>query len=1161
MTNSGYYRFPTIHGETVVFVCEDDLWTAPAQGGIARRLTSNLGEVHSPALSPDGQLLAFTGREEGPPEVFVMPALGGPARRLTFLGDEGRVVGWTPDGAEIVFASSHASPFRETSLYAVAATGGEPRLLPTGPAASLSFGPNGGLVIARHTTDIAFWKRYRGGLAGDIWIDAAGDGQWRRLCAGADRNGDQGAGLRLAGNVARPLWLGERIYFLSDHEGIGSLYSLPAAAPNDAPPPLGPVSDRARPQRHAGHPEYYLRHIHSDGRRIVYSAGGDLYLYDPAEDAARPMEIQLYSPQVQRNRRFADPARHLQHYALHPEGFAVALASRGQVFSMANWEGAVSQHGAAVIEVEGAAVAVQHRLAAWLHDGERLALVSDAAGEDALEIHRIDGSEPARRLAGLEIGRPMALLPSPTGEQVALTNHRHELLLVDLAEERVRVLDRSPYGSLRGVAWSPDGHWLAYGFPNSQQTSIIRLVEVESGAVHDATRAVLRDEEPAWDPEGKYLYFLSARDFDPVYDNLHFDLNFPRGVRPYLLTLQRDLPSPFVPMPRPPGDKKRKKNGGDEDDKAEGERHAARTPELAQEEDAADPQQVQETADPEALRETESPELVQAGEAAEGQEEEEDRIQIDLDGIAERILAFPVDDARYEQIRGIEGKALFTWWPIEGSLHGDRPPGGTPPAAGVLDVYDFGEQKLDTLIDGLTSFEVSMDAKTLIYRMGNRLRTLRAGDKPDGKGGAAPSRQSGWLDLNRLKVAVQPAAEWAQMYRHAWRLQRDQFWSEDMSGIDWQRVYRRYWPLVGRIASRAEFSDLMWEMQGELGTSHAYEMGGDYKPEPDFEQGFLAADFAFDAEAGGYRVTHIVQGDPWDESATSPLHGPGLEVAEGDLLLAVAGRPLSRELAPQQALVNLAGERVLLTFAGREAGAPPRTVTVKTLRSEYGARYREWVEGKRAAVHAATEGRIGYLHIPNMGAAGYAEFHRGFLAEVTRQGLIVDLRYNGGGHVSQLLLEKLARRRIGYDVQRWGMPESYPVDAVLGPLVAIANEWAGSDGDIFSHAFKLMKLGPLVGKRTWGGVIGISPKDRLIDGGVTTQPEFSFWFEDVGWGVENYGTEPDMEVEITPEDWVAGRDPQLERAIAEALRRLAENPPTLPDFSNRPRLGLPSLPG
>jgi tricorn protease len=963
--------------------------------------------------------------------------------------------------------------------------------------------------------------------------------------------------MRLSGNVARPMWIAhadgeQRIYFLSDQDGIGSLYSLAVTE--------SPDLAQCSPQRHIRNGEYYLRHVSTDGQRIVYSAGGDLYLFDPASDETRLIEIQLHSPQVQRNRRFADPARHLQHYALHPEGFAVALTSRGQVFSMANWEGAVSQHGETVTLVDDMPVAIQHSLATYLHDGERLVLSSDAEGEDALEVHRIDGSQPARRLSSLHIGRPMALLASPTRDQVALTNHRNELLVIDLEQETARLLDRSPYAGLRGVSWSPDGHWLAYGFPNSEQTSIIKLADVDSGDIREATRTVLRDHEPAWDPEGKYLYFLSARDFDPVYDNLHFDLNFPRGVRPFLLTLQKELPSPFVPTPRAPGDKKRKKNGGDGEDE--------KTELLA---DAGDHASMVTSGAQVAAEGNDPPASVEPGEAgseqvegeqpaADDADEEEPRIHIDLEGIADRILAFPVDDARYDQIRGIEGKVLFSWWPIEGSLHDRRPPGSTPPAAGVLDVYDFGEQKVDTLIDGLTSFDVSLDAKTLIYRMGNKLRVLRAGDKPDNKGGGAPSRQSGWLDLNRLKVSVLPGAEWAQMYRHAWRLQRDQFWTEDMSGVDWQRVYRRYWPLVGRIASRAEFSDLMWEMQGELGTSHAYELGGDYKPEPDYEQGFLGGDFVYDADASGYRLTRIVRGDPWDLDADSPLREPGLDVADGDVLLAVAGRPLSRRLAPQQALVNLAGERVLLTFAGREEGSSPRTVTVKTLRSEHAARYREWVEAKRTRVHTATEGRIGYIHIPNMGPHGYAEFHRAFLAEVVRQGLIVDVRYNGGGHVSQLLLEKLARRRIGYDVQRWGAPESYPVQAVLGPLVAIANEWAGSDGDIFSHAFKLMKLGPLVGKRTWGGVIGISPKDALIDGGVTTQPEYSFWFEDVGWGVENYGTDPDIEVEITPEDWIAGRDPQLERAITEALRLLAENPPTLPDFSNRPRLGLPSLP-
>jgi tricorn protease len=353
----------------------------------------------------------------------------------------------------------------------------------------------------------------------------------------------------------------------------------------------------------------------------------------------------------------------------------------------------------------------------------------------------------------------------------------------------------------------------------------------------------------------------------------------------------------------------------------------------------------------------------------------------------------------------------------------------------------------------------------------------------------------------------------------------------------------------------------MWEMQGELGTSHAYEFGGDYRPDPAYGQGFLGADLDLDPDDDGYVVRRIVAGDVWDEATSSPLARPGADVRVGDRLVAVGGRPVGRDVSPAERLVNQAGTEVRLTFAGREAGDEPRSVTVKTLRSETAARYRDWVEDNRRRVHDATGGRVGYVHIPDMGPLGYAEFHRGFLAEVDREALIVDARFNGGGHVSPLILEKLARRRIGYDVQRWGEPLPYPSDSVRGPMVALANEQAGSDGDMFSHAFKMMGLGPLVGTRTWGGVIGIHVRDSLVDGGFTSQPEFSFWFEDVGWGLENYGTEPDIPVEIRPQDHVAGRDTQLERAIAELERRLEENPPALPEFGDRPRLDLPRLPG
>jgi tricorn protease len=348
-------------------------------------------------------------------------------------------------------------------------------------------------------------------------------------------------------------------------------------------------------------------------------------------------------------------------------------------------------------------------------------------------------------------------------------------------------------------------------------------------------------------------------------------------------------------------------------------------------------------------------------------------------------------------------------------------------------------------------------------------------------------------------------------------------------------------------------------MQGELGTSHAYDIGGDYRPEPRYDQGFLGADLPYDPETDSYRIGRIVQGDVWDEAASSPLARPGANVRPGDRLVAVGGQRVGRELSPQALLVHQANAEVQLTIAPAD-GSAQRILTVKTLRDERPARYREWVDSNRRRVHQATDGRVGYIHIPDMGPRGYAEFHRGYLAEVVHDGLIVDVRFNGGGHVSQLLLEKLARQRVGYVVTRWGQPAPYPSYALLGPMVALTNENAGSDGDIFSHVFKLLGLGPLIGKRTWGGVVGISLRGRLADGGMATQPEFSFWFKDVGWHVENYGTDPDIEVDIAPQDYVAGRDTQLERGLDEILRRLAEQPPERPDFSQRPRLALPELP-
>lgn len=1081
---SGYYRFPTISGNQVVFVCEDDLWSVPVEGGIAVRLTANLGEVSRPLLSPDGTQLAFSGREEGNIEVYCIPAEGGVAKRLTYLGANTAVAGWSRDGKSIVFASSAGQPFRRIfNLYEISPEGGLPQRLPWGMANSISYGSNGGVVLGRNTGDLARWKRYRGGTAGVLWIDPQGTGTFRQL-------------IDLKGNLTCPMWVGERVYFLSDHEGVGNLYSC--------------TPEGEDLKRHTNSWEYFVRNASTDGKRIVYHAGADLFYLEVESDSHHKIEVQFHSPRVQRQRKFVDPAEYLEDYALHPEGHSTLITSRGKSFYFGNWEGAVIQLG----QLDGG----RYRLTRWLNDQKRFVTISDRTGTETLEIHSSDINIPAEELSGLDIGRAIDLEVSPVSDQVVLSNHRHELIWVDLNTRQSRVIDRSEYFRIQGFSWSPDGQWVAYSCADTQLTFSIKVFHIPDGEVHRLTPPRFRDASPSFDPDGKFIYFLSLREFNPVYDNIYFDLGFPRGMRPFLISLKKDTPSPFIPVPKP---------------------LSSAPPEVEKAaEDAVE--QAQESTEQETAK------------------KQFPTVEIDFDGIEHRIVGFPVQEGVYQQVWGLKGKVLFSSLPIQGSLDNDSwPPSPEPEAKAKIEVYDFEEHKQELIAADVTDFKVSQENETLIYRSGNSLRVCRITPWEENKpADDQPGRKSGWLDLNRVRISVVPSQEWEQMFREIWRLQQEHFWTADMSGVDWNRVYKRYAPLLDRVTTRSEFSDLVWEMQGELGTSHAYEMGGDYRPEPNYYLGYLGADFSYDESADAYRVEHIVQGDSWQDQGDSPLNQLGVNIHEGDLLLAVGGQRLSRHRSPQELLVHQAGCEVTLTFAGSTPGEN-RTVTVKTLMDESHARYREWVERNHRQVYEATNGRVGYVHVPDMGPQGYAEFHRYYFAEVSKEGLIVDVRYNGGGHVSQLILEKLARKRIGYDVSRWGKPEPYPADSVLGPLIAITNEHAGSDGDIFSHCFKLMQVGTLIGKRTWGGVIGIWPRHAMVDHSLVTQPEYSFWFKDVGWGVENYGTDPDIEVEIAPQDWAQGKDPQLEKGIQLILEQLEKHPVKLPDFSERPRLPLP----
>ena len=1058
----GYYRFPTIHGDTVVFVSEDDLWTVPSSGGIARRLTAGLGSATRPWFSPDGQTIAFMGREEGDQEVYIMPAQGGDVQRLTYLGSTTQIAGWDPEG-HLIIATNYGQAFaRHMALFTISLEdSGQPQPLPYGPGHSIAYGPQGEILIGRNTGDTARWKRYRGGTRGVFWIDP-GTGSFYRY--GPDN-----------ANCTSPMWIDDRIYFLSDHEGIANLYSM------------APTGEDLT--RHSDHAPFYARNASTDGQRIVYHVAADLYIYDPRTGISERLEIAYHSQRTQRERKYPHAARFLTEYALAPDGTRLALTSRGKPYIMGNWEGPVEQLGVP----QG----VRYRFTQWLPDQSALLTVSDETGEERVELHR-KGEAPLT--FAIDVGRVLDLKISPDGQFAVLSNHRLELCLLDLKTLGGRIVDKSEAGAIHGIDWSPDSRWIAYGYQLTDSTGTIKLYHLATNQSHQITDPVLIDSDPCFDPNGKFLYFLSTRTFNPVYDSMKFDLGFIYGTKPYCLVLSKATRSPFMPLP---------------DDR----------PSTKDQPDSSSP---------------ETPEVM-----------------VDLEGIEGRVLAFPVGEARYQQLAAAKGKVYWSTVVPEGSL--SKPPSPLAPTAkATLQVFDFATQKPEDLGARITSFTLSGNKQWMAIRAGNRLRVIKAGDKIDSKDDQ-PGRSSGLINLDRIVLSVEPAAEWAQMVREAWRLMRDNFWTENMSGVDWDATLSRYLSLLPRITTRGEFSDLMWELQGELGTSHAYEMGGDYRREPENRLGFLAADAYWDQEAGGYRLDHLVDGDSWNTAEHSPLLSPGVNWdPASDVLVAIDGRPLGPEFPPMAALIGKAKHDVELTIANPSG---ERTVVVRPLEQEGSARYRQWVDQNRRRVHSQSNQRIGYVHIPDMGPRGFAEFYRGYLAEVHKDALIVDVRYNGGGHVSQLILDKLTRRRVGYDLPRYGRPMPYPGDSVLGPIVALTNENAGSDGDIFSHSFKLLGIGPLVGTRTWGGVVGIWMRHPLVDGSVTSQPEFAFWFKDVGWGVENYGTDPDVEVHNSPEDYANGYDRQLEDTIRLTMEALETNPPEIPNFEPRPSRAIPRLPG
>ncbi|MFK4689806.1 S41 family peptidase [Streptomyces pristinaespiralis] len=1066
MTHPAYLRYPHLHGELIAFTAEDDVWVAPLDGGRAWRVSADNMPVNHPRISPDGTRIAWSSYRDGTPEVHLAPVDGGPSERLTHWGSHKTSVrGWTSDGRVLALTSSGQASLRRTWAHAVPLDGGPADVLPYGPVGGVAYGQRTLLLSATMGREAAAWKRYRGGTAGKLWIEGETEGEFVRLHEDID------------GNVEYPLWVGERVAFLSDHEGVGALYSS--------------LPDGSDLRRHTGLDGFYARHAATDGTRVAYACAGELWLLDGLDgEQPRRLDIRLGGQRTDLQPRPIDAGHHLGAADPDHTGRGSAVEIRGGIHWITHREGPARS-----LAVEPG---VRARLPRTFGvDGEQYVVwVTDAEGDDALEFAPATGTAAGatpRRLAAGRLGRVLALAVAPDGSRAAVASHDGRVLLVERETGEVREVDRSEHGDADGLVFSPDSAWLAWSHPGPSPLRQIKLANTGDLSVSEATPLRFADFQPAFTLDGKHLAFLSERAFDPVYDAHVFDLAFVGGCRPHLITLAATTPSPFGPQ------RHGRPFEADKDGSSDGDEGSAPV------------------------------------------------TRIDLDGLADRIVPFPVEAASYSTLRAAKDGLLWLRHPLRGVLGAGRATPDDPGPRTTLERYDLGQQRVEELASDASYFRVSGDGKRVLLYTGDKLKVVpsdREASHDDGNDSAA----SITVDLSRVRRTVEPAAEWRQMYDEAGRLMRDHFWRPDLGGVDWAGVLERYRPVLDRVATHDDLVDLLWEVQGELGTSHAYVVPHGGHGDASTRQGLLGADISR-TEEGSWRIDRILPSESSDPHAHSPLAAPGVALRAGDTLLAVDGRPVDPVRGPGPLLVGAAGKAVELTVSPA-GGGDPRHAVVVPIADEEPLRYHAWVADRRAYVHEKSGGRLGYLHVPDMQAPGWAQIHRDLRVEVAKDGLVVDVRENRGGHTSQLVVEKLARRIVGWDLPRGMRPSSYPLDAPRGPVVAVANEFSGSDGDIVNAAIKALGIGPVVGTRTWGGVVGIDSRYSLVDGTLVTQPKYAFWLEGYGWEVENRGVDPDVEVVHAPQDHAAGRDPQLDEAVRLALEALAstpaKQPPSLP---------------
>jgi tricorn protease len=1111
VTDTRLLTQPAISARHVAFIYAGDLWVCDLDGKNVRRLTTDPGLESNPAFSPDGTLVAFSGQYDGNTDVFVVPVEGGAPQRLTWHPGNDIVQGFTSDGAAVLFTSPRAAfNNRYAQLFTVPVKGGIETQLPLPNAARGAYSPDG-QRIAFNPLSPAFqqWKHYRGGSVSKIQIYRTSDHGIDKVPQPADRAND-----------VDPMWVGNTIYFRSDRNGEFNLYAFDTNSKaiaqitkhDDFPVLSAAVSAPASAS--------------GGGGRIVYEQAGYLHLLDLQTKQSTRMKIGVTADLAELRPRFVKGASYIRNAALSPSGARAAFEFRGEIVTVPAEKGDPRNLTNSV--------AAHDRSPAWSPDGKQIAYFSDAGGEYALRLAAQDGKGETRSIALNGAGFYDQPMWSPDSQKIAYLDNSWSVYVLDVKTGTAKKVAQEPlYGPRRttSVSWSPDSKWLAYTVNTPAAIQSVRVYAIDQDKSFPITDGLSEVSQPVFDRSGKYLFFLASTDAGPVKDWFAMSSQDSQQTEAiYVAVLRNDLPSPIAKE--------------SDEEKAEPEKKADSDKKTEADKKADPEKKADAEKQPESDKKGDAPKTDAAGTGPDAKKADAKPavVKIDMDGLTYRILDLPIPVGDYSSLQaGTDGEVYYL---------------RTADGKSSLQRFDLKTRKTEAILPDVDDYVVSADAKKLLYRLKDAwsivsLSKVREGRKIE------PSE--GRLAINAIEVKIDPREEWTEIFTEAWRINRDFFYAPNMHGANWPAMRTKYAAFLPDLAHRSDLNRVIQWMCSELSVGHHRGGGGDNRETATaVPGGLLGADFA--VENGRYRFKKIYGGLNWNPELRAPLTEPGVNAKAGEYLLAVNGVDLRAPANVYSPFENTSGKIVDITIGATPDGRGARTVQVVPIASEAALRNRDWVEGNLKKVDAATGGRVAYVYVPNTSTLGFTYFKRYFYPQANRDAIIVDERFNGGGQVADYYIDLLRRPHVSYWATRYGQDLRTPAAGIQGPKAMIIDETAGSGGDLLPFMFRQARLGPIIGERTWGGLVGVLGFPVLMDGGSITAPNLAIW-TDEGWVVENEGVPPDIEVEQTPADVIAGRDPQLERAIQVVLDELKKNPPKTPTRPAYPVRALPTAQG